>query len=171
LIGDGAAAIYADASGEGGFMAWGVGGVGGTELLYVEGEWTPAERRELIICEKELLASTLGLVALAPWLSDRVLSFTDNTVAMAAMRQMGSRSAGMQEMLVRRTTWLYATGRTEAAARITSKANDWADWGSRGRLGEVLVAATALGLQPRRVEAPAAWRDTTALRAAAAACP
>ena len=33
-------------------------------------------------CEKELLASTWGLVALAPWLQRTVVSWTDNTVAM-----------------------------------------------------------------------------------------
>jgi hypothetical protein len=58
----GGGAIYADASGSGGFMAW---TVSGDELLYVEDSWSGAEQ-PLIICEKELLASTFGLVALAP---------------------------------------------------------------------------------------------------------
>ena len=116
-------------------MAW---AVSGDELVFVEGEWSDDERRRLIICEKELLASTWGLVALAPWLPPRVVSFTDNTVALAAMRHMSSRSARMQDIVARRTAWLYATGRVEAAARVTSKANLWADWGSRGALAAVL---------------------------------
>ena len=61
----GTAAIYADASGEIGFGAW---AVKGRELLVVWGEWTEAERTELIICEKELVASTVGLRTLAPML-------------------------------------------------------------------------------------------------------
>eukprot|EP00966_Prymnesium_polylepis_P115594 2672237-Prymnesium_polylepis.1 len=53
----GGGAIYADASGSGGFMAW---TVSGDELLYVEDSWSDAEQPQLI-CEKELLASTFGL--------------------------------------------------------------------------------------------------------------
>ena len=83
------ARLYADASGEGGWAAW---TVADGELLYVYGEWTEDERELLIICEKELLASTWGLVAFAPWLQRAVVSWTDNTVAMAAMRSMAPRS-------------------------------------------------------------------------------
>ena len=36
------------------------------ELLYAYGEWTEDERELLTICDKELLASTWGLVAFAP---------------------------------------------------------------------------------------------------------
>ena len=51
--------IYADASGEIGWMAW---TVVDDELLYAVGEWSDEERQKLIIiCEKELLASTWGL--------------------------------------------------------------------------------------------------------------
>eukprot|EP00966_Prymnesium_polylepis_P084044 1945663-Prymnesium_polylepis.1 len=42
-------------------------------------------------------------------------------------------------------------GRVEAAACITSKANLWADLGSRGR------QAAAAGLAPRRVGVSAEW--------------
>ena len=81
---------YADASGEGGWAAW---MVADGELLYAYGEWTEDERKLLIICEKELLASTwVRLVAFAPWLQRTVVSWTDNTVAMAAMRSMAPRS-------------------------------------------------------------------------------
>ena len=55
----------ASATGEIGFGAW---AVKGRELLVVWGEWTEAERTELIICEKELVASTVGLRTLAPML-------------------------------------------------------------------------------------------------------
>ena len=54
--------VYADASGEVGWAAW---TVADGELLYVYGEWTDDERELLVICEKELLASTWGLVARA----------------------------------------------------------------------------------------------------------
>ena len=46
------------------------------ELLYAYGEWTEDERELLIICEKELLASTWELVAFAPWLQRTVVSWT-----------------------------------------------------------------------------------------------
>eukprot|EP00966_Prymnesium_polylepis_P080689 1869485-Prymnesium_polylepis.1 len=63
-------------------MAW---TVSGDEFLYVEDSWSDVEQ-PLIICEKELLASTFGLVALAPEAGfDSVISYTDNTVAQAAM--------------------------------------------------------------------------------------
>ena len=62
--------VYADASGEVGWAAWTV--VDG-ELLYMYGEWTEDERELLIICEKELLESTWGLVAFAPWLQQGVV--------------------------------------------------------------------------------------------------
>ena len=47
------------------------------ELLYAYGEWTEDERELLIISEKELLASTWGLVAFAPWLQRAVVSWTE----------------------------------------------------------------------------------------------
>jgi hypothetical protein len=152
--------IYADASGEQGWMAW---AVVGSELLFVEGEWTERERRSLIICEKELLASTWGLVALQPFLQQTVVSYTDNTVAQAAMRSMAPGSAAMQELTARRTQFLYEHEVMEQARRITSKANLWADLGSRRRLADALRQAEQLGLSARRVHVPCAWRDSTEL--------
>jgi hypothetical protein len=49
-------------------------------------------------------------------------------------------------------------GVAEAVERITSKANLWADLGSRGRLASMLEQARGLGLRPRRVDVPAEWR-------------
>ena len=72
------------------------------ELLYVHGEWTESERA-LLICDLELAASTFGLVALQPELELRnVYSFTDNTVAMAAMRTMAPSTAAMQQLTAAR---------------------------------------------------------------------
>ena len=159
-VGGGSAAIYADASGEQGYAAW---AVADGELLYVHGMWSEAERTELIICEKELLASTIGLVALAPFLPPRIVSFSDNTVATAAMRRQTSRSLRMQQLVARRTLWLHAHDVVEAAERITTHANLWADLGSRLQVGEMVRQATTFGLRPREVEAPAAWRCTAAL--------
>jgi hypothetical protein len=149
--------IYADASGEQGWMAW---AVEGDELLYAEGEWSERERRSLIICEKELLASTWGLVALQPFLQLAVVSYTDNTVAQAAMRSMAPGSAAMQELTARRTQFLFEREVVEQSRRITSKANCWADLGSRRQLAAALQQAERLGLRTRRVEVPSAWRDT-----------
>ena len=65
-----------------GFCAW---TVRGSELLLVEGRWTTQERESLLICDLELAASTLGLVALQPECGpSHVYSFTDNTAARTA---------------------------------------------------------------------------------------
>ena len=155
-VGDGCAAVYADASTSGGFMAWTVrDGV----LLFAEGAWTAAEQQQLGIAELELLASTFGLVALAPWLPRCVVSFTDNTVAQAAMRAAAVRAESMQRIVEARTRWLMQHGVAEAARRITTTANLWADWGSRGQLDRVLAQAERMGLRWRRCSVPAAWRD------------
>eukprot|EP00966_Prymnesium_polylepis_P129254 2989438-Prymnesium_polylepis.1 len=97
-------------------MAW---TVSGDELLYVEDSWSDV-KQPLIICEKEpLLASTFGLVALAPEAGfDSVFSYTDNTVAQVAMRSSAAKTPLMQLIVARRSSWLVESGRVEAAARI-----------------------------------------------------
>ena len=158
-IGAGCAAVYADASTSGGFMAWTVRD--GT-LLFAEGAWTAEEQQHLGIAELELLASTFGIVAFERWLPRCVVSFTDNTVAQAAMRAAAVRSAGMQHIVAARSQWLMERGIAEAARRITTTANLWADWGSRGQMERVLAQAEQLQLPWRRCVVPAAWRDVLA---------
>ena len=65
----------------------------------------------------------------------------------------------MPALLRRRTAWLVNHGAVEAAARITSANNRWADLGSRGSAEIVCAEARALGLRPRRVDVPAEWRQ------------
>ena len=163
--GDGTGVIYADASGEGGFSAW---TVVGDEVLATAGLWS-AEEKGLLICDLELLASTFGLVAFEPWMPRDVYSFTDNTVAMAAMRSLRATSPAMQVMLAERSRWMMLRGIMEEPRRITSENNVWADVGSRpekGGLAEVERQARALGLRFREVAVPPLWRDTAALLAA-----
>jgi hypothetical protein len=119
--------VYADASGEGG---WAARTVADGDMLYAYGEWREEKRELLIICEKELLASTWGLVAFAPWLQQGVVSWTDNTVAMVAMRSMAPRTEVMQAITARRTEYLFHGEILEESRRITSKANIWVDLGS-----------------------------------------
>jgi hypothetical protein len=162
--------IYADAAGDSagaGYCAW---TVVGDELLVVEGRWSALEREHLIIADLELAASTLGVVALQP-LTGRecIYSFTDNTVAMAAMRNLTPSTLCMQRLTVERVAWLLERGVSEACERITSKANLWADLGSRARVGELMAQAARLQLRFRRVEAPTAWRELVAEMAEAAA--
>ena len=163
----GAAAVYADAALDcphAGFGAW---AVSGDELLYVQDEWSATER-QLLICDLELAASTLGLVALQPELGcASVYSFTDNTVAMSAMRRQSPSTLAMQEFIAARATWLTRHGVTEAAERVTSAANLWADMLSRGDVAGVVLQALALHLRPRRVAVPGCWRGmvTAAARA------
>ena len=84
-------------------------------------------------------------------------------MALAAMRSMAPGSAVMQAIAARRTRWLFEHSVAEAAARITSQANLWADLGSRGAVAEMVQQARALGLTARRVELPADWRATVGL--------
>ena len=161
----GCGAIYADASGRQGWSAW---TVKGEELLLTSGEWTADELGDesFIIAEKELLASTLGLVALAPVANlSFVYQFTDNTVAEAAMRRLAPRTPRMQAMVAARSAWMRQRGVFESAERISTHANLWADLGSRQAVGEVVRQAALLGLSTRHVPAPPEWRATEQLRA------
>jgi hypothetical protein len=160
----GAGVVYADASGEGGFCAWTL--VGDT-VLATAGVWTE-EERGMLICDLELLASTFGLVTFGDRIPVHVVSYTDNTVAQAAMGKQTARSPAMQAMLARRTAWLHERGGAEVSRRITSKANVWADVGSRPELGglaEVQRQAEAMGFSFEQLAVPAAWRDTAGLLA------
>ena len=155
-----ALAIYADPAlecADAGFCAW---TVVDDELIYVRGEWSAEERRDALICDLELAASTFGLVALTPE-SGRsfVYSFTDNVNAKAAMRSATPKTELMQTFCGARVEWLIANRVAEAAERITSAANLWADLGSRGKLAEMLAQAHALGLSTRRVPVPPGWRE------------
>ena len=151
----GVGAIYADASGEVGWAAW---AVAGGELLLTGGVWSEAVRRELIICEKELFASTVGLVTLAEAAGlAAVHSFTDNAVALGAMRNLNGGTPRMGELVAARVAWLAERGVCEAAERVSSKANLWADLGSRGAFEEVVQQAAALGMVTRWVSPVPAW--------------
>ena len=156
-VGDaGVGAIYADAS-DVGFAAW---TVHERELMYVVGEWSAVTRDAVPIHGKELQASTLGLVALAPECGMRdVYSFTDNIVAQYAMRDGTSRSHEMQPLIARRSSWMLQHGILEASERITSKANLWADLGSREQISEVIRQAAALGFSERRLPLPKGWME------------
>ena len=151
-------AVYADASGLQGWAAW---TAHQGEILLTHGEWTKEELADstFTIAEKELLASTLGLVTLAPMADLRyVYSFTDNTNAMSAMRRLKPRSLRAERMVAARLLWMEQRGILEAAERVTTGANLWADLGSRMRANEVVRQAQALGLRVRMVEAPPEWR-------------
>jgi len=164
-------AIYADASGNEGWSAWCL--VGDTVHM-CGGPWTPDELDDpsFIIAEKELLASTLGLVTLAPIGEMRfVYQFTDNTNAEAAMRRLSPKTLRMQLLVERRSAWMLEHGVLESAERITSEANLWADLGSRSSIHEVRRQVEAFGLNFDLVAAPPNWRSTGEWRSAPSACP
>ena len=54
---------------------------------------------------------------------------------------------------------MSTTGVLEAAERVGSKSNLWADLASRGRLDDVLQQAHQLGLRTRVVEPVAEWQS------------
>ena len=150
-----AAVIYADASSTFGWAAW---TVSDETLLMTCGEWSQEQKDRLTIAELELLASTYGLVALAPLVGRRaVYSFTDNTVAQANMRQLTPSSEAAQHLCAARCEWLLQHGHEEVAARISSESNLWADLGSRAVVDEAERQAAGLGLAVRRVEVAADW--------------
>lgn len=124
----GVGVVYADASGEEGWSAWTIE----EGIVYmVAGVWSEADA-VMIIAEKELVASTVGLFALAELLGwKHVWEFTDNTVALSAMRSMTPGTRFMQRLVVVRAQWMMAKGLFSAAERITSLNNLWADVGSR----------------------------------------
>ena len=142
------------------------------ELIGLQGEWTTEEREGLRIEAKELLASTWGLVAFSAWLPRDVVSFSDNTLAVSAMRSMLARSAAMSCLVARRTAWLLEQRRAETSLRVTTKRNVWADIGSRAELGgwdEMARLAAAAGLRVRRVGVPEGWRGVADLMMGAGA--
>ena len=107
-------------------------------------------------------------MAFEPWIGGAVVSWTDNTVAMAAMRTMAPKTEIMQEITAKRTEYLFEGEILEEARRITSKANLWADLGSRGDAAAVVQQSAACGLRgTREIMVPLAWRDTSGLCSAA----
>ena len=74
----------------------------------------------------------------------------------------------MQDITARRTEYLFQGEILEESRRITSKANLWADLGSRGQMAAAVQQAAAWGLKgAREVAVCPEWRDTSALCAAA----
>ena len=152
---DGVGAMYADASGQQGWAAW---TCVGTEVVLVEGEWTDAERVGLDISVKELHASTAGLVTLVPEMrASDVHNYTDSMVALGVMRSAVSTAPRLQALTAARIDWMLQAGVVEAAERIGSKSNLWADLASRDASAEVERQAALLGLSFRRVQAAAGW--------------
>ena len=122
----------------------------------VASEWPRALRDGLGIAEKELLASTIGLLTLASEVgASYVWEFTDNTVALSVMRLATAFSPLSQRLAALRADWACEHGVYTSAARITSANNDWADAGSRpssrGGWRAVERAAIDAGLQFRLV--------------------
>ena len=147
--------MYADASGvEYGWAAW---TLVDNVVLMVHAPWSDAEL-ELGIAEKELFASSAGLLALAAWGGWRnVVNYTDNTVALSAMRSSAPGTARLQELVRARGDAMRQAGLREAAERIGSKSNLWADLGSRGQVNTVRRQAVALGYSFRCVPVLAEW--------------
>ena len=87
-----------------------------------------------------------------------IYSFTDNTTAMANMRNCTASSVAAQRLVSYRLQWMQQHGVSESAERITSKANLWADLLSRGQTDVVLRQASDAGLECEEVEFYEGWR-------------
>lgn len=81
------------------------------------------------------------------------------------MRSMTPSTTCMQELTSARVEWMAARGVREAAERISTHANLWADWGSRGRWAEVEAQAKQMGLPVRLLEPPEGWRSAAGMLA------
>ena len=148
-----AGAIYCDASGSLGWCAW---TVVDTTVYEMCGQWDDSSRN-MNIADKEYLASTAGLLGLHPLIeSSYIWEWTDNTVALAAIRHLTPSRQVMQELSNFRAEWLRENLVFTVGERITSKNNLWADWGSRGRIDLVQAHAIELGLSVVHVENNAA---------------
>ena len=144
----GVGVIYADASGEEGWAAW----TFASGVVYmVSGVWGELDR-DLIIADKELVASTVGLFVLGEALQFHyVWEYTDNTVALSAIRSLTPSTPLSQRLCAARVLWCSDRSVFVMGERITSANNEWADIGSRPvtRGGPAAVAAMAheLGLE------------------------
>ena len=144
----GVGVIYADASGEEGWAAW----TFASGVVYmVSGVWGELDR-ELIIADKELVASTVGLFVLGEALQFKyVWEYTDNTVALSAIRSLTPSTPLSQRLCAARVIWCSDRSVFVMGERITSANNEWADIGSRPvtRGGPAAVATMAheLGLE------------------------
>jgi hypothetical protein len=144
----GVGVIYADASGEEGWAAW----TFASGVVYmVSGVWGELDR-DLIIADKELVASTIGLFVLGEALQFQyVWEYTDNTVALSAIRSLTPSTPLSQRLCAARVIWCSDRSVFVMGERITSANNEWADIGSRPvtRGGPAAVAAMAheLGLE------------------------
>ena len=144
----GVGVIYADASGEEGWAAW----TFASGVVYmVSGVWGPLDR-DLIIADKELVASTVGLFVLGEALQFQyVWEYTDNTVALSAIRSLTPSTPLSQRLCAARVVWCSDRSVFVMGERITSANNEWADIGSRPvtRGGPAAVASRAheLGLE------------------------
>jgi hypothetical protein len=78
-------------------------------------------------------------------------------VALAAMRKCTPSTPRLQALVGARLAWMSEMGVREAAERVGSKSNLWADLASRRRLSDVLTQAADLGLRARVVPAAEQW--------------
>ena len=158
----GVGVAYSDASGGFGFGAW---ALHEGRVLYLEGQWTGAEREGMHINLKELFAMAVSLGTFLPVMGSKYMAeFTDNTAAEGAARRLSPRTAPMQRLVERRVELLRARGAFSAVARVATDENKWADLLSRADgLAEFLRQVEALGLVADRCPVPAEWRDTTEL--------
>ena len=112
-----------------------------------------------------LLWAAYLLPGQAPCVS-HLLEFTDNSGAEWAARRETPQSHLLQAVMAKRQEALLESGVFARVERVPSLQNEWADWLSRGKLADVLAAASARGLTPRKLDV-SAWRDTSWLRALA----
>ena len=126
----GVGVIYADTSGEEGWAAWTFAS-GVVYMVSGVADRGPLDR-DLIIADKELVASTVGFFVLGEALQFQyVWEDTDNTVALSAIRSLTPSTPLSQRLCAARVIWCLDRSVFVMGERITSANNEWADIGSR----------------------------------------
>lgn len=149
---DGARVSYADAAVELERRGYGGWAVLGRLFVYIVGVTDAL----VTINALELWATTATVVAVA--LRDRTAEYfaeySDNTSAEAVAARSSAAAPQMQLLLQRRDAMLGGLGVFCLPQRVSSEANEFADWLSRGRERDVLAAVAAAGLRAERLDVP-----------------
>ena len=157
---------YGDASREIGtqkFSGWGFWMIKDETLYLAAGEWTQTELVDWSINVLEFRTMNMAMeVIFAKFKSQYFWEFTDNTAAEAVAESLNSPKAGMSQLARERDEFMRTNDIFAISERITSKANLWADWLSRGDAQLVLDAAMVLNLRVEWLEVPPAIRKENA---------
>ena len=144
---------------------WGFWFIVEDTLLCAWGEWSAEEVQLLDINALEFKTMNMALeVSTAKRPSAKyVLEFTDNSAAESVAESMASTKPLFIQLSEERDVLIRQRDLFTMSDRVSSKANVWADWLSRGDVALVREAAQKADLSFERLTVPGASRSTTKL--------